>query len=120
MKTIAKQFLTLPADQKRTVHFTLCENALQRWRDFVASHVRLGYTETVCGTRQVVDAKLPEDAFRSAQFGHDVAAVDERYLEPIAAMQDHDLEFPDAVEYAYYAVYNLFRKYACHETSTTG
>jgi hypothetical protein len=93
----------------------LCENAVQRWRDFVASRGRIRYTESVCGTSHVLDAKLPEDALRSAHCGHDVAAVDERYCEPIAAMQDFDLEFPDPVEYAYYAIYNLFLKYGCHE-----
>jgi hypothetical protein len=27
-------------------------------------------------------------------------------------MQDKDLEFPGTVEYAYYSIYNLFKKYA--------
>ena len=115
MPTLAEQFLSLSADQKRTVHLLLCENALQRWLDFAARRGRIRYTESVCGTNHVVDSKLPEDAFRSARAGQDLARVDERYGEPITAMQDFDLEFPGPVEYAYYAVYNLFLKYARNE-----
>jgi hypothetical protein len=38
--------------------------------------------------------------------------VAERYQEPIAALQDDDLTFPENITYAYYAIYNLFKKYA--------
>jgi hypothetical protein len=58
---------------------------------------------------------LPFDAFESARQGRDVARVEERYGEPITAMEDFDLEFPEPVQFAYYAVYNLFCKYACLE-----
>lgn len=34
-----------------------------------------------------------------------------RYQEPIAAMQDDDLIFPDNVAFAYYSIYNLFERY---------
>jgi hypothetical protein len=30
-------------------------------------------------------------------------------------MQDDDLEFPDAIQFAYYAVYNCFRRHALVE-----
>jgi hypothetical protein len=41
----------------------------------------------------------------------DLGNVAQRYLEPIAALQDEDLAFPDAVRFAYYALYNCFEKY---------
>ena len=41
--------------------------------------------------------------------------MDERYGEPIAAMQDDDLIFAEHIQYAYHAVYNLFRKYTGRE-----
>ncbi len=42
----------------------------------------------------------------------DARQVAQRYQEPIVAMHDDDLTFPDNIEFAYYAIYNLFRKYA--------
>ena len=41
--------------------------------------------------------------------------MDARYGEPRAALQDGDLEFPEAIGYAYDAVYNFFRKYGLGE-----
>jgi hypothetical protein len=112
MKSLAQQFRALAPCQKRTVHFILCDYALGKWRDYAASRGRIRYAESACATSHVVDKKLPGDAFESAREGRDRGTVDERYLEPITAMQDFDLEFPDSVRYAYYAVYNLFQKYA--------
>jgi hypothetical protein len=66
----------------------------------------------MAGTRQKVDAQLPEDAFKCAQNGADLTGVEKRYQEPIAAMQDLDLEFPEQIKFAYYSLYNLFRRYA--------
>jgi hypothetical protein len=58
-----------------------------------------------------VDIALPADAFRSVMEGKDTCNVQARYGEPICAMQDDDLEFPDDIELAYYSIYNLFRRY---------
>ena len=115
MLTLRDQFRELSSDQKRIVHLVLCEHALSQWREFCASRGRITYAERVCGTRQRVDSELPADAFQSAQQGRDIANVDQRYGEPIAAMQDDDLTFPEAIEYAYYALYNVFSKYAGKE-----
>jgi hypothetical protein len=65
--------------------------------------------------RHEVDAQLPHDALRSAQAGSDLADVQSRYREPIVAMQDDDLEFPRPIKFAYYAVYNCFRRHALVE-----
>ena len=41
--------------------------------------------------------------------GVDRAGVARRYLEPLAALQDDDLELLGQIELAYYAIYNLYR-----------
>ena len=73
------------------------------------------YVEGVCGTAQTVDQDLPEDALAAVRSGQGIEAVAQRYREPIVALQDHDLDFPESVEFAYYAVYNFFRRYARQE-----
>jgi hypothetical protein len=61
--------------------------------------------------RHEVDATLPADALRSARAGADIANVQRRYEEPIVALQDDDLSFPEPVEFGYYGIYTCFRKY---------
>ncbi|MFE1592052.1 hypothetical protein [Nocardia sp. NPDC058705] len=61
--------------------------------------------------RHHVDVDLPSHALRAARAGVDSTDIGGRYLEPITALQDDDLAFPDSVELAYYAIYNCFRKY---------
>ncbi|MBL8243471.1 MAG: hypothetical protein JNL89_04760 [Rhodanobacteraceae bacterium] len=112
MESLMDQFLALDAAGRRVVHLRLCQFALRRWRAHVDLAAPIRYIETVVGTEQLVDTRLPDDALACAQAGSDTRRVAVRYGEPIAALQDDDLEFPDPVEYAYYAVYNLFRKYA--------
>lgn len=115
MRELAEQFRSLSADQKRIVHLNLCEHALAKWQAFASSRWWITYADSVCGTKQTVDKSLPIDALRSAHDGRDVADVDNRYGEPITAMHDEDLNFPESVAYAYYAIYNAFNKYAKNE-----
>ncbi|MFD6355120.1 hypothetical protein [Nocardia tengchongensis] len=112
--TPKQRFLQLGADHRRQVHLSLCEDALPTWIDYVQSkRARLRYRDSVVGMRHHVDVELPADALHSARAGVDLADIANRYLEPISALQDDDLTFPDPVEFAYYAIYNCFRKYAC-------
>ncbi|MFF0454579.1 hypothetical protein [Nocardia africana] len=105
-------FFELGTEHRRQVHLSLCEDALSRWVDYVRGEPRaLRYRDSVVGMRHQVDVELPADALRSARAGVDVADVRDRYLESICALQDDDLVFPDPVEFAYYAIYNCFRKY---------
>ena len=115
MNSLATQFKELPDPDKRSVHLILCEHALSKWREYCATQRRIDYVETVCGTHQVVDTELPADALHSAREGCDIKNVAKRYQEPIAAIQDDNLTFPDPIEFAYYALYNLFHKYAAQE-----
>lgn len=111
MESPLEQFQALDAARKRFVHFRLCEHALRRWEEYLRSNPKLTYVEGVTGTQQKIDPKLPNDAFISAKHGRDLARVENRYGEPITAIQDLDLKFPDPIEFAYYSVYNLFRRY---------
>lgn len=105
-------FFQLGADSRRLVHLSLCEDALLVWNGYVREKpAALRYRDSVVGMWHDVDVELPADALRAARAGVDLVDVGSRYLEPIAALQDDDLAFPDSVELGYYAIYNCFRKY---------
>jgi hypothetical protein len=111
MSDLLKTFLSLSNEQKRFVHLGLCRNALSVWENYVAEFEEISYVEWVCGTCQIVDKSLPKDGFEAVVRGSDERKIDSRYAEPISAMHDDYLEFPDNIEFAYYAIYNLFNKY---------
>jgi hypothetical protein len=113
-KSAADNFYDLSPEQRRSVHLILCERALNNWLLYSRNQGPLEYVESVVGTHQVVDQQLPYDAFTAVLTGQDVHEIEKRYREPISAMQTEDLEFPEAVTFAYYAIYNLFQKYALH------
>ncbi|MCX6952664.1 MAG: hypothetical protein NTV51_10945 [Verrucomicrobia bacterium] len=113
MTPLHDRFMMLPADLRKAVQIDLCRDALRVWSGYCREPRSLDYVESVCGTRQSVDHDLPDAAFRSVLAGKDVENVAARYREPIAALQDDDLEFPDSVEFAYYAIYNLFSRHVC-------
>jgi hypothetical protein len=112
---LAERFFALAPDQRRTAHLYLASVALRRWVTYLAGGPDLEYVESVVGSQQAVDPRLPDDALRSATVGRDLAEVAKRYLEPITALQDDDWELPEDVGYAYYAIYNTFDKYALGE-----
>ncbi|KAF0845719.1 hypothetical protein [Nocardia caishijiensis] len=108
------RFLRLDADRRRQVHLVLCAQALPTWTGYVRGKpAALRYRDSVVGMRHRVDVDLPADALRAVRTGADRADVSGRYLEPIAALHDDDLCLPDHVEFAYYAIYNCFRRYVC-------
>jgi hypothetical protein len=111
MENLTKTFSSLTAKHKRFVHIELCHNALRVWDEYVARFDEISYVEGVVGTFQIVDKLLPKEAFEASINGKDNAKIDLRYAEPINAMHDQDLEFPENIEFAYYAIYNLFNKY---------
>jgi hypothetical protein len=113
--SLTDKFFTLNPQQQRSVHFALCEYALRRWDLYTKPQNKIEYRETVTGSRQEVDKQLPLDAFEAAMQGLDSLNISERYQEPIAALQDNDLVFPENISFAYYAIYNLFKKYGKKE-----
>lgn len=108
---LVEEFLALDSEKKREVHFELCRNALRVLDEYFAENPLIEYVESVVGTSQKIDVNLPPDAFVAAFTGQDKLDVGKRFLEPVSAMQDDDLQFPSNIEFAYYAIYNLFQKY---------
>src|SRR5882724_11033991 len=98
--TPVESFGQLLASRQRQVHLSLCEHALTHWKNYASTHAPLRYTDSVVGMRHEVDVGLPADALRAARAGVDSTGVESRYQEPIAAMQDADLSFPDSVKFA--------------------
>jgi len=114
-RSLTDKFFALNTEQRRLTHLLLCENALKIWNLYANAHKSIAYMETVAGTHQKVDKQLPVDALASVKQGWDSQNVAQRYLEPITAMQDDDLSFPEHITFAYYAIYNLFIKYVGEE-----
>ena len=115
MQTLANQFLALSPEQRKAAQVLLAEHALTKWIAHVSSKGHMQYREMVAGTTQVVDKSLPEDALESVRIGRDSGNVRERYKEPITAIRDEDFQLPDPIEFAYYAIYNLFEKYVAQK-----
>lgn len=73
------------------------------------------YYDSVVGMRHTFDAALSSRALAWVRRGTEQGAlapsaeISHDYREPIAAMQDDDLEFPEHIELAWYAIYNLYR-----------
>jgi hypothetical protein len=117
-RDLRTEFDALPPDHKKEVHYALCTLALAAWQKFATASGTLTYRDSVVGLTHVLDWQLPADAFKAAFEAPDEpvsAALAQRYREPIVALQDLDLEFPDRMQFVYYALYNAFRKYAAGE-----
>lgn len=108
---LQKEFLVLSEPKKRFVQFELCRNALEILNNYFEQTGEINYVESVVGSFQTVDSKLPSDAFESAQKGENLHDTNYRYAEPIAALQDDDLSFPGNITLGFYSIYNLFEKY---------
>lgn len=109
MHPAAEAFFNFPPERQRNVHLRLLEHALAVWESHYPLDARPTYIESVAGSCQELDTGLPREALAAIQDGCDPAGIEGRYLEPIIALRDKDLVLPDAVEYAYYAIYNGFR-----------
>ena len=66
MKALAEKLLKLQPDRRRLAHLALCEYSLRTWHDYTSRRRKIRYAESVCGTWQKVDLRLPDDAFESA------------------------------------------------------
>jgi hypothetical protein len=99
----------LDGTSRCAVQLALCRHALGVWEAYLGGYGPVEYVDSVVGLHHSIDSALPRDALASVEVGVDRAGVGQRYLEPIAALQDDDLELPDHVELAYYAIYNLYR-----------
>lgn len=116
MHEAAELFLALDGDKKRAACVRLCELALRVWDTNFPDGSHVVYQESVAGSIQVLDRSLPSEALAAIRAGVDEANISQRYLEPLAAMQDDDLVLPEAAQFAYYAIYNTFQRYVRRRT----
>jgi len=111
---IMAAFTALPKYRRCQAMRMACRDAIEVWRRYRADGKPLEYFDGVVGMHHAVDDTLPQRALDDLDRWLRGEPVDPRptdtaYAEPIVAMQDDDLDFPDEVEQAYYAIYNLHR-----------
>ncbi|HMO59293.1 MAG TPA: hypothetical protein PKA05_13240 [Roseiflexaceae bacterium] len=111
MHHLATIFMRLDPPQKRLVQIHVCRNALQVWEAYVRQHAPFEYVDSIVGMQHRVDTDLPRAALIAVLTRADAGVIARRYAEPIAALHDDDLVLPDHIIFAYYAIYNLYRKY---------
>lgn len=106
MNSTAEKYQLLNRDKQKAIQYKLCEKALVVWKKNCPSNGT--YIEYVTGTTQSIDFNLPKNALTSVKENRDIADVENRYLEPITALQDDGLQLNEVAQYAFYAIYNLF------------
>lgn len=111
MEDLRAAFLALDRGRRCQAHVHVCRHALGVWEAYAHDHAPFEYVDSVVGMLHRVDTTLPRDAFESVRASGDRLSIAYRYQEPIAALQDQDLELPSHIEFAYYAIYNLFQRY---------
>ncbi|MGG7607812.1 hypothetical protein [Massilia sp. BKSP1R2A-1] len=111
MSPLALQFYSLASDQQRFVVIRLLWKALDVWEQYNSPGTRPTYQESVSGSIQELDTDLPREALETILAGTDISGIAERYREPIVALRDEDIQLPESAEFAYYAIYNAYRRY---------
>jgi hypothetical protein len=116
MSPLAVQFYSLAPDQQRLVVIPLLEKALEVWEQYYSPGTRPTYQESITGSIQELDTDLPREAWEAIIAGTDTNGIAMRYLEPIVALRDEDMQVPEPAEFAYYAIYNAYQRYIRHES----
>ncbi|POA31881.1 MULTISPECIES: hypothetical protein [Pseudomonas] len=109
MHPVAKKYSELNPEKQKKVQIDLCKKAYKLWLNYTSNNGITEYRETIAGTVQKIDFSLPYDAIEAVIHGKDELNINERYLEPAAALQDEDLKFSADMEMAYYSIYNLYQ-----------
>jgi hypothetical protein len=108
MHPSAAKFLAMSSVQQRVVHLRLLAHAMAIWEQHFSAVANPAYIESVAGTTQELDVRLPSEALAAIREQRDQANIAARYREPIVSLRDCDLVLPEPAEYAYYAIYNAF------------
>ncbi|WP_163932753.1 hypothetical protein [Paraferrimonas sp. SM1919] len=111
MRELYDKFISLDAEAKKKAHIKACGYSLAAWDSFVQKGKGLSYRDSVVLMKHHIDQSLPSGALQAVIDGEAKKEISEKYLEPIAALQDMDWEPPEHIEYAFYSIYNLYRKY---------
>ncbi len=89
----------------------MLEQALRVWERHYPPGTKQSYYESVTGSSQELDIELPGEALEAVRAGADNKSIWDRYREPIIALHDEDVELPESALFAYYAIYNAYRRY---------
>lgn len=116
MKSTRELLLALSPDAMRRAHLAACRYSLTAWEAFCREGKGLSYTDSVVGMKHAVDRKLPLRAFKAVLEDSPNWKIGSDYSEPIVALQDFDWEPPRHIEYAFFSVFNLYKKY-CEKES---
>lgn len=111
MNDYYNKFSALNADAKKQSQIQACQQALIVWNEFVKQGKGLSYHDSIVGMKHTINSNLPKLALLAVINNQASEEISKGYLEPITALQDRDWEPPEHVELAYYAIYNLYRKY---------
>ena len=105
------KFEELDAQAKKKAHIKACEYSLLAWEAFVQKGKNLSYRDSIVLMKHHINKCLPSNALKAVKNNTPNIEINELYLEPITALQDMDWEPPENIEYAYYSIYNLYKKY---------
>jgi len=111
MQELYDKFISLDAEAKKKAHIKACSYSLAAWDAFVQQGKKLSYRDSVVMMKHQIEETLPNDALQAIINSAPREEISDKYLEPIAALQDMDWEPPEHIEYAYYSIYNVYRKY---------
>lgn len=109
---LPESFLDLNAHEKKQSQIKACTFALSVWKTYCAQRKEMIYSDSIVGMAHRVEKDLPEKALQAVIDGLVSPEITQAYREPIVALQDMDIDWPDQIEFAYYAIDNLYRKYA--------
>ena len=111
MKELYDKFISLDAEAKKKAHIKACCYSLSVWDKFILDGQYLNYSDSVLSIKHRIEEGLPKNALQAIMDNAPSKEISELYLEPISALQDMDWETPEHIEYAYYSIYNAYRKY---------
>jgi hypothetical protein len=111
MKDHYNKFMALNADAKKQAYIQACQKTLVVWEALVKQGKELSYRDSIVGMKHTINSNIPKLALQAIICSQPSQEISNVYLEPITALQDMDWRPPENIEFAYYAIYNLYRKY---------
>jgi len=111
MNDLQTKFTTLGVTAKKKAHIKACTYSLAVWDKFTRQGRDLFYQDSVVLMDHNIEKDLPKKALKAVIKNTPNNAIAGSYREPICALQDMDWEPPRNIKYAYYSIYNLYRKY---------
>lgn len=114
MHELVVKFKGLPADDTKKAHIRACAYSVSAWDKFCADGKNLSYKDSVVFLTHKVDKSLLSSALQAVIDNHSGNLLDS-FLEPINALEEMDWTPGQNIEYAFYSIYNLYKKYCLKE-----